>query len=426
MGASVNKPFYDNLKSYCKKEGAELYICPIRGAYKNDVELDSTLINENIIYKNMNLNSNVKVMSYDVVPQQIDPLTGLIRFTQDDKTTILPATKIRMKPVPNSNKKIPKVLLTTGAITQPNYKDNRIGNIAKYDHKYGAVVVEVLNNKNYHYRHLSANKNGTFYDLGYRYDEKGKHKERPEVMVLGDWHTGVVDKKVRKATEDMIQLYKPKNVFIHDFFNADSINHHNEGKIIERYSTKDISLEKELGNLTKELQWFINTCSKDTNIYIVKSNHDEFLNRYLTEGRFVKDIQNVYLASKLLTASLEGKDPLKHFLETQMKLPNNVFLLDRDQDIKIRGYQLGNHGDLGANGSRNSLRTQEYANGKSIIGHSHSPEVFRNLYKVGTSTHLRLGYNRGYSNWMNTHAMLYKNSQVQLINIINGKYKISL
>jgi hypothetical protein len=63
--------------------------------------------------------------------------------------------------------------------------------------------------------------------------------------------------------------------------------------------------------------------------------------------------------------------------------------------------------------------------GKSITGHKHSPGIFRDAFVVGTSTVLNLDYAAGApSSWMNTHAVLYPNGKAQLINIIEGDFKL--
>ena len=95
-----------------------------------------------------------------------------------------------------------------------------------------------------------------------------------------------------------------------------------------------------------------------------------------------------------------------------------------DEDYKVAGIQLGVHGHLGANGSRGSLANMEKSYNKSVTGHSHSPAILRDAWVVGTSSRLRLDYNQGPSSWLNTFCLVYPNGQRQLINIIEGKYKL--
>jgi hypothetical protein len=158
-------------------------------------------------------------------------------------------------------------------------------------------------------------------------------------------------------------------------------------------------------------------------IVIVKSNHDEVIDRYLEEGRFVNDPENIDIALVMFAAKRDGRDPLKAGIDATYGHVSGVSFLTRDDDYKVHGYQLANHGDLGANGARAGIRSLENACSKAIYGHSHSPQIMRDVFVVGTSTPLKLDYNRGASSWMNTHGLVHGNGQAQLINIFGGKYK---
>lgn len=420
--ATVNHELLSSLDKYAKTQDAEILLLPMRGKSIEEDIVPQRLAQYNIISNDYKLNHKIQVSSYEILPQQIDPITGLARFTQNDVSTIFASPKQRLKVIPNSNKDLPKVLMTTGAITHPNYRDNRIGKIAAKDHVYGAIMVEVVNNTQYHYRQLVSSKNGTFYDIN-MYSKKGI--KRPEAVVFGDWHVKDTNLKVLKASIEMVQYLKPKRVFLHDLFNGHSISHHNVGKIVSlsnEYTKSGLSLEQELSDVARDLDYLRDNFPKGTEIIIVASNHDEFLTRYLEDGRFINEPQNTLIASKLLTAYIEGKYPLKEgvgmFTSTK-----GIKFLTRDDDYKVLGWQLGSHGDLGANGAKGSINSKELAHGKSITAHTHTPEIQRNTLVVGTSTNLKLSYNRGYSSWMNTHAVLYSNGKTQLINIIDGKWK---
>jgi hypothetical protein len=427
--AQHNAPVYDNLmdglENYCKINDAELIILPMRGKSIEEEEMAARVRIHNQISSYYKLNDKIRISNYEILPQQIDPITGLARFTQSDVSTVFASPKQRLKVVPNSNSKLPKVLMTTGAVTEPNYRDNRIGRIARKDHTPGAIVVETVGNTEYHFRQLSSLKNGVFYDLGERYDGlKDPETERLEALVIGDWHYGDVNKKVRTETFEMIKQYNPKRIILHDFFNGYSISHHEQRDIVALSRKKNkLSLDEELKLAAKELKKFVQIAGDDTEIIVVKSNHDEWIDRYLEEARFVKEPQNALVGSELFGEYICGKDPLFSGLNRHFNIPDNVKFLNRDQDYKIRGWQLGSHGDKGANGGRPGIRSIEHAHGKSITGHSHTPQIFRNAWVVGTSTDLNLEYNKGLSSWMNTHAFLYKNSRPQLINVIRGKHK---
>lgn len=427
--AKLNRAFIDGLENYCRVNDAELLILPMFGYDRREVKLIPE-IQENpgysIVGSEKKLNDKIRISDWPILPQQIISTTGLERFTQSDVSTIFASPKQFLTVVPNSNKDLPKVLMTTGAVTLPHYKPSqRISLIAGKDHTYGAIVVETRGKIRYQFRQLSALKNGEFYDLGVRFSGKERPRfERPEAMVLGDWHFGDTDPDVRAETFEMIQRYKPKVLVIHDFFNGYSISHHDRKDKVRLAQNSDrLDLDDELRLAAEELEQIVRTVKRDTQIYLVKSNHDEWIERYLSEGEFVKDPQNAETAAELFLENVRKNDPLLAGIAKYYHIPDNVHFLSRDDDLKILGWQLGSHGDLGANGGKPGIRTIEKAHGKSITGHSHTPQIFRNVWVVGTSTYLKLPYNRGLSSWLNTHAFLYANRKPQLVNIVEGSHR---
>lgn len=429
--AKPNKKLLETLETYCSVNDAELLLLKMPGRTIKEDILHESLRGYNVINEDYRLNRKICIKKWSVRPQQIRPLTGLARFTKRDHSTIIASPKQELRTVPNTNKKgrFPKLLLTPGAVTQPRYNlDHRVGSIAQEDHKYGALVVEVVNNTAYHVRHLSALKNGKLYDMGQMYHgNRVLKKPAVELMVLGDWHTGDTNEKVKDATLEMICNLKPKGIVLHDFFNGHSINHHNEGKIMELYNdfkNSAKSLEMEVSECAAELHEFVKYLPDGSMLYIVKSNHDEWLDRYLNEGRFMKEPQNVKFGSKLLHDVCDGADPLKTAISYFMEIPDCVEFLEAGADKRILGWYIGFHGHQGANGARAGRATYEDAGEKTISGHLHYPELYRNNVRVGTSTDLELRYNTGgVSSWFNSHALLHPNGKPQLVNIIDGFWK---
>ncbi|MEM2131438.1 MAG: hypothetical protein QXR96_02860, partial [Candidatus Woesearchaeota archaeon] len=121
----------------------------------------------------------------------------------------------------------------------------------------------------------------------------------------------------------------------------------------------------------------------------------------------------------------DGKNPVEMGIKEHGRLPKNVKFLRANQDYKILGYQLANHGHLGPNGQRGNAKTIEADAGKSISGHTHQAEILRETYIVGTSTDLVLPYSQGPNACTNTNALFWNVSgkgQVQLVNVIKGYY----
>lgn len=425
-GAPLHRPFYDSLSTYARVNNAEIIVLPTDGMYRDDDKLADELQLHTVISRDMPLNDNLKISSYGVKPQQINPLTGIKRFAQGEKSFIFASPKQVVEYVANSYDAIPKAVMTTGAITKPYYKTHtRMGAIAEKDHEIGAVVVEVENNKIFHFRHIKAKQNGTFYDINGVY-EGSKHKKYPGALgfVVADLHPYDTDPKHEKLTFEQLEYFKPKHVFLHDTFNGKSISHHYDGHLFEQhrvYNEQGLDLGKELRDTAQAIKRYAEAV-KGT-VHIVASNHDEHLHRYLDEGRFIGDKGNMLVGAQLYVKTLMGANPLEAGLDMYGGVPKNVHFISRDEGYKLQGVECGNHGDLGANGAKPSLRSIEEANGKSITAHGHSAFKHRDTYRVGTSTHLRLSYNRGYSNWTQTNAVMHPDGSVQLLNSIKQSWR---
>jgi hypothetical protein len=434
--AKPHAKFLTGLERYAKDHDAELVILTMPGmSVREDVLVDELAERNDVFPRHRRpLNSKIFISDLLIPPQNEDPSTGTGRFVQQDKTWVVAHPKQRWRAIPNSNYDLPKLLISTGAVTAPRYNTNNArGDRAKRDHVYGAVMVEVVDDVIFHVRNLRAQPStGKFVDLGQAYDGNRKPgKSVLEALVLGDIHLGDTDPKVMAANYEMMEQLKPRRLVLHDLFNGHSVNHHNIGKIAtqarEIYEAHRQNLEEELRMNYEELCKLSGMMGKSGEILVVASNHNEFLDRYLDQMRFATDPENSKLAAQLYAHLVDGKNPLEVGIRLMGNLPSNIRFLGREDDFKVRGWQLASHGDRGAHGARGSTRAKEFAHGRSITGHTHVPEILRNTYVVGTSTHLNLPYTKGSSSaWMHTNALLYDTGPVgtvQLVNIINGKWR---
>ncbi len=417
VGAPVCESSFKSIKQYCKLNNAELLILVSADPAANVSDgLDESLKGENIVFQDTFLNDNLKISSIKMSAKQIQPHTGLGRFGQRNTSMIFGSPKQNLDYVSVANNKLPHALMTTGAITLPayhttRYMSRRTAYIAEHDHVMGALIVEIENEKNFHFRQIQFNDSGCFYDLGMKYNGINKPTQTQLLaVVLGDWHTTHTDITIRQATFDFLSVYKPKHLLIHDCFNGDSINHHVIGKNITRAKLTDITLKQELDINKTELGILKSYTDK---LVIVKSNHDYWIDRYLDECRFVYDPLNFRLSLDLAAAKYDGFDPFEHYINDP-----DIKFLKRDEDFIIKGIQLGAHGDI-----EGSMTRAETTFGNAVIAHSHSAAILRGIYRVGTSTPLKEDYVTGSTAWTNTHCIINEDGSRQLINFINGKYK---
>jgi hypothetical protein len=429
--AEVHSNLLKGFESYCNINDAELIILQMPGKDINERFYHESVANrEELFFGNRSLNSNIKISDMVVPPQNVDPSTGRFRFAQRDTTLIYAHPKQRLRAVPASNSKLPRLLITTGALTTPNYnRSNNKGDLAFRDHVYGGVVVEVIDNICYNVRFLRGKKDGQFIDMGLKYNGNQKPvKAGVEALVLGDIHAGSEDPLTMNANFEMIDFFNPKKVILHDLFDGHSVNPHERDRMVSRireFESGKLSLANELTNCRDVLYSLANAAGKKSKVYVVASNHPFFLNRYLQDGEFMKEPWNARLALKLAEKMCYGRDPVEEGIRMMGGIPSNVVFLKLRDDLQIWGCQLASHGHRGNSGARTSNAiSREIAHGKSITGHTHTPEVFRNTYIVGTSSKFDLNYTEGTANsWMAANAVLYDNGAIQLLPIIRGKWK---
>lgn len=419
-----NHKFNKAIETFCKKNDAELLILVSSPVYVTD-ELASSVPQSKLVLQEKLLNSKIRISTIPVNPQAIDPVTGLQRQAQKDGSFIFASPKQRLEVVPTSNSKLPHALMTTGAITKPLYRNTRNGMIAAQDHVNGALIVEVVNSIEYHFRHVQADSNGSFIDLFTRYTPEGTESVNAEAIVPGDIHSGSTDSRVKKAIFELVKLGNPKYLVLHDFSDAISANPHLKGKNLSKAKlANQLNINKELDLNYKDLIEYAEAANQ---VVLVASNHPDFFNRWIESGEYISDPTNYRLGHELALAMLNGKDPFEHAMQTRDTKGKikNVTFLDIDEDFRLTKdkVQLGAHGHLGPNGARGSAANLEKSYGNAMIGHSHSIKILRGLYQVGTSTLMDLGYNKGPSSWVQSIGILYPNGNRQLVNIINGKYR---
>lgn len=451
QAAPLHKASLAALEGYCKSQGAQLIIMPMRAHMRPnegqpDVFDPALLPYQDLFATEFVFNSTLRAIEAHLNPQQIQPLTGLRRLKGGDfqfadagnkegstrltgalsrrtKTSIIIAhPKQAMEPLATGNTSTPRVIHTTGSITLPDYQPNRVGRIATEDHVLGALVVEIDGSK-FWLRQLQMDQDGSFVDLGVRYLANGTSQaERAEAFVMGDLHAGSEDPSAVAAWKESFEILKPRRLFLHDVFDGTSVSHHLEKQRITKALVEKHfkTLNAEIGKLQEVLADVRSSLPEDTETVIVASNHDNFLARYLNAGRYIDDNVNFETAHRMVVATLDGEEPLQKWVDPQ----GTMTWLDRNQDFFVEGFQCGAHGDVAVNGQRGSPAANEASHGAAMVGHAHTPSIRHRLYTVGTTSHLRLGYNDGPSTWLHCSGVIYARGHRQLIVSIDGSWRL--
>ena len=371
-----------------------------------------------------NVNEFLTVADIKINPQQTNPITGLWRLCgrERKRSFLIAHTKQMCELVPTSLEGTPRMLHTTGAITVPDYRmDERVGQIAESDHILGGVII-YLSGKNFYPVQVQFDKTGGFYDpFGNYYSKKGViPANSPDAIKFGDHHVGSTNQDARSAAVRIAKFLKPKKLFLEDFSDGITVNHHMERDFIERAKVKKFcpSLVEEGKWCTDELK-YLKKELPGTELMITDSNHNDFINRWVRAGKYLNDPENFEIGHELALAMYRhGVNPAQWLIDRDKTLAT---WLDSNKDHYVAGVQMAAHGHQGKNGSKGSPKAIEYAFGNVMSAHTHSPSITHSAFVVGTLSDLRQGYNNGPSNWLHAIGIVWPNGQKQLIFIINGK-----
>lgn len=431
----VNERFISNVEAYAKEIDASIHV--IAGRYKNptsvftdrkyDVWSDRIVqyldANRHDVHKYVSIMSDVKIQ-----PTAVDPMTGL-QGISGINSCVFGSPKVQMEMIPVLVGNQPKMMLTTGACTLSNYTDSKSGKKGEFHHTLGFVIIEIKDENTFFIRQVTATDAGDFNDLYFNVqysDERNEsvitRNKSVAALVLGDLHYGHHDNQVLDETFNLMAKLSPDHVVLHDVFDGTSINHHEIKDPFAQYHKEmagSNSLKKEIDALLAGLEDF-----QDYNVVVVRSNHDDFIDRWLkdTDWRRTVTPKNSLEYMQYSAALLSGQAPngVIPYIINQ-KFPQ-FKTLGRNDSFIVKGWELGQHGDVGSGGTRGSLLQFRKLNTKIVVGHYHSPGRKDGALSVGTSTKLRLNYNLGPSSWLQSHVIIHQDGKAQHINFINGKF----
>jgi hypothetical protein len=423
----VHDDLLKNIKAYAKHINATIHV--IAGRYKNPTSVftDKTHdtwvkdvqpyldANRHNIHKYVSILSDVKIQ-----PTADNPMSSMEGISGIN-SCIFGSPRVHMQVIPALEGYKPKVMWTTGAVTVENYTDSKSGKKGEFHHTLGFVIVEIKDSEKFFARQVTATEYGEFTDLYFKVaNGKVTKIKDTSAVVLGDIHVGQLDPVVMKSSIGLLDKLKPQHTIIHDVFDGYSISHHELNNPIKQYHREQDGtnvLKKEIDEM---LDWVENM--KKYNLVIVRSNHDDFVDRWIMNADWKKNIKNAREYMEYTQVLMDRQAPdgiIPYIINKKFK---NVKTLGRSASFIVQNWELGIHGDVGSGGSRGSLEQFRKLNTKIVVGHYHTPGRKDGALAVGTSTKLRVGYNQGASSWLNSHVIIHRDGKAQHVILIDGEY----
>lgn len=437
----VHEDFLSSLQNYCEHNNAELVVSSFhynKNGFKSieedewyDSRIKTLLCDEPMqITKGL-----VFCGEFNINPTAVTPLSGLYNYTGNE-SGIFPHAKMQVESIPTPKHDDPKLLYTTGCITQLNYVQKKSGSKAEWHHVFGALIVEIDEDGDWFVRQLSAKSDtGCFYDLDKHYSPQGVTEgHRIEALNYGDIHASGLDETVAgiswRNQDSILDNLKPKYQFLHDVHSHDSRNHHNIKDphfMFKMFNNKTEDVKEEViltANVIKE------TLRPFSQTVVVESNHNLALTKWLKEQDYRKDPVNAVFFLEMQTAMYKAIQQGKSLQVFQYACDKyaggveDVIFLKEDESFRVLGeVECGSHGHLGNNGSRGSMQTYLKLGIKHNLGHVHGASMRDGVCYAGMSGKLDQGYNKGGSGWNQSHVITYSNGKRSIITLKNGKWR---
>ncbi len=465
----VMRDYLKSTYNYCKRNAARCVLIMTKMQFD---EVDHEILDEylsgnlDIVFSDLKIHKHLHINSVKIDAKVVSPTSGIQRFQRDRSSFIYASPKQTCRPVPSKKEGLPRILMSPGAITVPNYiKDvfnkSKRDVMAENDHLIGAIIVE-KDGKYYHSRPTQMGPKNEFIDFGVYYKPDGSYKlVNPEGFVMGDLHSKQKCNKTFETWLSVMRHLKVKKGVLHDGFDCMSLNPHERTK-----QTMRVALELEESScLSDELKLLVEDTRKFAEavdeLYIVDSNHDDMLARAFDSGQIWEDSRNAFLGSMLHPYAilhnlrndysekqilkmiekktgisetvLKSKYPELNKNKSLLEYATSLYGLDSKKEkinwlsledsLIIGGYECGDHGHKGVHGARGSVASSMRSFVKRITGHTHVEEQMNFMVSVGHTTDDPRYARGGLSGWTKSSALVYTSGQHQSIRCINGRYR---
>lgn len=433
------------VKRYAKENKAEIIVLPVR--YKNPTNrVDGKIIDEGAWWPEeaipymtdelLELHEHFWVMGHvRIQATAVKPLSSLETLSRG-ASAVFGHGQLAMKMVPTPQNRLPKVLYTTGSVSQANYSATKAGVKGDFLHSLGAFVVE-LDGPRFYPRSLVADEDGGFYDVDRYYTAKRSVKSKGALaLITGDEHALFNDPKCRAATylnkTSVAKTTRPRQIVRHDVFDGYSVNHHSDKDPVTQMAKHEAGYHLVTDELKMTAAYIDSTTPKGSKNLVVSSNHHDHLLQWMkaktpldspSNARAWHELWGLLVPTiRMGPGGAECGDPFALWAIHRMK--SDTEFLSSNSNRTIAGIDISNHGHTGANGSRGSINQFAKVGVRTIIAHSHTPGIQHGCYQVGTSSMLKLEYTKGLSSWAHCHCIIHPNGKRQLIFVIDGFWRL--
>lgn len=429
--------FWNNLQIFARYVGAEVMVGGFtyqQARHTDRMTLTNTFrpeVRDFLRFDPFEFGNVLFAAEMNTLPTAVRPLSGLHTYGRG-RDTIFPHAKLAYETVPQTMGEYVPSVMTTGAVSLPNYIHKKAGLKAEFHHILGATIVEI-DDEGVWCRPISATPDGSFQDLGIVVREGNVSvNNRIKAVSYGDIHNPSVSETVFDAlwgprADSLIDELKPEYQMLHDLIAFEAWSRYVRDDPIHRHKMNELGLLSMEGQVRYSAEFLRKIEREFCRTVVVQSNHDKRLQEWATKEVPREDYENAKFWHECNIAMLDAntnRDDNFDLLRWALKrcdsrnldgidfIPEGgSFVICQDQG----GIECGAHGHLGPNGSRGSVVSLAKVGKRMTIGHGHSPTIHSGVYMSGMTGDLDQGYNKGPSGWKRAHVLTYPNGKRTMV-----------
>lgn len=373
----------------------------------------------------------------NILPTAANPLAGW-QGHGGHASIILPHAKIALQSVPVMPGNPPKIALSTGVCTLPNYIRRNAGMRAEWHHTIGFAVVEIAADGSQWIRTVSAMKDGSFRDLDLLVaGGKVISGQRVEAITWGDIHHEKIDEAMsimgwgvdasgrRRRRHSMLDVLRPAQQHFHDLIDFSARNHHNIDDPVHAAAMHAARAESVGEEIAAAARWLRAASRPGIRSVVIDSNHNAALSRWLRGKAGRMDPANSayyhFLNARWHEAARSGDRSFSPFeFALRHAAPDAEFTFVQAGQSHLvcadgPAIECGLHGHVGNGGARGSLASFARMAPRVNVAHSHSPGIRDAAYQAGTNSLLDMGYNAGPTSWAHADIVTHVTGKRQII-----------
>lgn len=233
----------------------------------------------------------------NILPTASRPLTGMQTYSRG-RDAVFPHAKVAYETVPQMPGAFVPSVMTTGAVTLPNYIEKKAGQKAEFHHVLGATIVEIDAAGAAHCRQITATPDGSFQDLD-RLVRDGQVSvgHRVEAVTYGDIHTPSVQDDVMEAlwgrnADSMIEALRPRFQFLHDLLSFENWSRHVKDDALHHQLMAQKGMSEMLWHIRRGRDFLRQTEREFCKTYVIAANHNDRLEQWCKAPSDRRDAEN--------------------------------------------------------------------------------------------------------------------------------------